>query len=47
MLKHLWFAQDAMFFNVRRDTGKPVQRISGSNFFSLIEDILPQLTPAP
>lgn len=42
MLKHLWFAQDAMFFNVRRDTGKPVQRISGSNFVPLIEDILPR-----
>jgi alpha,alpha-trehalase len=41
MLKHLWFAQDAMFFNVRRDTGKPVRRISGSNFIPLIEDILP------
>jgi alpha,alpha-trehalase len=41
MMKHLWFAQDAMFFNVRRDTGKPVQRISGSNFVPLIEDILP------
>jgi alpha,alpha-trehalase len=42
MLKHLWFAQDAMFFNIRRDTGKPVQRISGSNFVPLIEDILPR-----
>lgn len=41
MLKHLWFVQDAMFFNVRRDTGKPVRRISGSNFIPLIEDILP------
>jgi len=41
MLKHLWFAQDAMFFDVRRDTGKPIQRISGSNFIALIEDILP------
>jgi mannosylglycerate hydrolase MGH1-like protein len=42
MLKHLWFAQDAMFFNVRRDTGKPVQRISGSNFVALIDSILPR-----
>jgi alpha,alpha-trehalase len=41
MLKHLWFAQEAMFFNVRRDTGKPVQRISGSNFIPLVENILP------
>jgi alpha,alpha-trehalase len=41
MLKHLWFAQDEMFFNVRRDTGEPVRRISGSNFIPLVEDILP------
>jgi alpha,alpha-trehalase len=41
MLKHLWFAQEATFFNVRRDTGKPVQRISGSNFIPLVENILP------
>ncbi len=41
MLRHLWFPQDAMFFNVRRDTGKPVQRISGSNFVALVEGILP------
>jgi alpha,alpha-trehalase len=41
MLKHLWFAQDQMFFNIRRDNGQPVRRISGSNFIPLIEDILP------
>jgi alpha,alpha-trehalase len=41
MLKHLWFAQDAMFFNLRRDNGKPVRHISYSNFVPLIEDILP------
>ena len=40
MLKHLWFAQDAMFFNVRRDSGEPVRRISGSNFIPLADDIL-------
>ncbi len=42
MLKHLWFAQEKMFFNVRRDTGKPVRHISGSSFIPLIEDILPR-----
>jgi alpha,alpha-trehalase len=42
MLKHLWFAHEKMFFNVRRDTGKPVRHISGSNFVPLIEDILPR-----
>jgi alpha,alpha-trehalase len=40
MLKHLWFAQDQIFFNVRRDSGQPVKRITGSNFIPLIEDIL-------
>ncbi|MBV9302481.1 MAG: hypothetical protein JOY62_09775 [Acidobacteriaceae bacterium] len=41
MLDHLWFAQDATFFNVRRDTGQPVRRMSGSNFIPLMEDLLP------
>jgi alpha,alpha-trehalase len=41
MLKHMWFADEAMFYNVRRDTGKPVKRISYSNFVPLIDDILP------
>jgi alpha,alpha-trehalase len=41
MLKQLWSAADQAFFNVRRDTGEPVRRISGSNFIPLIEDILP------
>ena len=41
MLKHLWFASDEMFFNVRRDTGQPVRRISGSNFIPLVDEILP------
>ena len=41
MRKRLWFAADKMFFNVRRDSGKPVRRISGSNFLPLIEDVLP------
>jgi len=41
MLKHLWFAKDAMFFNLRRDNGEPVRHISYSNFVPLIEDILP------
>ena len=40
MLKHMWFADEAMFYNIRRDTGKPVKRISYSNFVPLIDDIL-------
>jgi len=42
MLEHMWFAKEAMFYNIRRDTGKPVKRISYSNFVPLIDDILPQ-----
>jgi alpha,alpha-trehalase len=42
MLKHMWFADEAMFYNVRRDTGKPVKRISYSSFVPLIDDILPE-----
>jgi alpha,alpha-trehalase len=41
MLKHMWFADESTFYNVRRDTGKPVKRISYSNFVTLIDDILP------
>ncbi len=42
MLKHMWFADEAMFYNIRRDTGKPVKRISYSNFVPLIDDIAPE-----
>ncbi len=42
MLRHFWFAQDAIFYNIRRDTGKPVERISYSSFVPLIDDILPE-----
>ena len=42
MLKHMWFTDEAMFYNVRRDTAKPVKRISYSNFVPLIDDILPE-----
>jgi alpha,alpha-trehalase len=42
MLKHMWFAQDAMVYNLRRDTGKAVKRVSYSNFVPLIDDILPE-----
>jgi alpha,alpha-trehalase len=41
MLKHLWFPQEAMFFNIRRDSGAPIRHISYSNFVPLLEDILP------
>lgn len=42
MLKHMWFADEAMFYNIRRDNGKPVKRVSYSSFVPLIDDILPQ-----
>jgi len=41
MLKYMWFPKEAMFYNIRRDTGKPVKRISYSSFVPLIDDILP------
>jgi alpha,alpha-trehalase len=42
MLKHMWFEKEDMFYNIRRDTGKPVKRISYSSFVPLIDDILPE-----
>ena len=41
MLQHFWSSQDAIFYNIRRDTGKPVKRISYSSFVPLIDNILP------
>ena len=40
MLQHMWFESEAMFFNLRRDNGKRVNRISYSNFVPLIENIV-------
>ncbi len=40
MLKYMWSSKDSMFFNVRRDSGKPVRRISYSNFVPLVDDLL-------
>jgi len=42
MLAHMWFAQETMFYNIRRDTGQPVKRIGYSNFVPLVDDILPE-----
>ncbi len=41
MLKYMWLPKEAMFYNIRRDTGEPVKRISYSNFVPLIVDLLP------
>jgi len=42
MLKYMWFGKEDMFYNIRRATGKPVKRISYSNFVPLIDNILPE-----
>jgi alpha,alpha-trehalase len=42
MLEHLWFEADASFFNVRRDTGAPVERVTYSNFVPLMDNLLPR-----
>jgi alpha,alpha-trehalase len=42
MLQRMWSADETMFYNILRDTGKPVKRISYSNFVPLIDDILPE-----
>lgn len=39
--KHLWFPAEHSFFNIRRDTGEVLKRISYSNFIPLIQKILP------
>lgn len=40
MLRYLWSPNDAMFWNIRRDTGARVNHISYSNFVPLMDDIL-------
>ncbi len=42
MARVLWFPEDATYWNVRRDTGLPVRRVSYSNFIPLIERLLPE-----
>ena len=37
MMKYLWFSKDHSFFNIRRDKGKAIKRVSYSNFVPLIE----------
>ena len=40
MLRYMWFTDDSMFYNVRRENGRPIKRVSYSNFVPLIDDIL-------
>jgi len=42
MLQHLWFEEDASCFNIRRDSGQPIKRVSYSNFIPLIQKLLPR-----
>jgi len=42
MLKYLWFPEEKSFFNVRRDNGKVIQRVTYSNFVPLFQGILPK-----
>jgi len=39
--EHLWFPEDASFFNIRRDSGAPLKRVTYSNFVPLIQPVIP------
>jgi alpha,alpha-trehalase len=41
MLEYLWFPEQQSFFNVRRDNGKVIERVTYSNFIPLFQGILP------
>jgi alpha,alpha-trehalase len=40
MLKYLWFPGKKSFFNIRRDNGKVIERVTYSNFVPLFQGIL-------
>jgi alpha,alpha-trehalase len=40
ILKYLWFPKDYSFFNVRRDNGQAIRRVSYSNFVGLIQKMV-------
>jgi len=42
MMKTLWFPEDHSFWNIRRDDGKPIKRVSFQNFLPLFQGMLPQ-----
>ena len=41
IIKSLWFPDDAVFFNRRRDTGTPVRVINWTSFLPLLDEVLP------
>ncbi|TRZ75682.1 MAG: hypothetical protein D4R97_02070 [Bacteroidetes bacterium] len=42
MLKYLWFQDENSFYNVRRDNGIVIKRVTYSNFVPLFQEILPR-----
>lgn len=38
---HLWFPEDDSFFNIRRNGGRPLKRVTYSNFLPLIQPVIP------
>ena len=42
MLKYLWFPEEKSFFNMRRNNGKAIERVTYSNFVPLFQGILPK-----
>ncbi len=42
MMRYLWFPRDHSFWNIRRDTGKPIKRVSFQNFVPLFQGLLPR-----
>ena len=41
ILKYLWFPEERCFFNIRRDNGQAIRRISYSDFVPLIQKLVP------
>ncbi len=41
MMHYLWFSHDHSFWNIRRDNGKPIKRVSFQNFVPLFQGLLP------
>jgi alpha,alpha-trehalase len=42
MLKYLWFPHENSFFNVRRNNGMVINRVTYSNFVPLFQEIVPK-----
>ncbi len=40
IMRYLWFPRDHSFWNVRRDTGRPIKRVSFQNFVPLFQGLL-------